>query len=89
MQMGVHESSLADSLALANEILLFQPEGMDLHFLEDVKEATGKAVIFTEVDGIVAHVAKTAQPSDQVLVMSNGGFGGIHDKILSQLKARS
>jgi UDP-N-acetylmuramate: L-alanyl-gamma-D-glutamyl-meso-diaminopimelate ligase len=89
MQMGVHESSLADSLALANEILLFQPEGMDPHFLEDVKEATGKAVIFTEVDGIVAHVAKTAQPSDQVLVMSNGGFGGIHDKILSQLKARS
>ena len=89
MQMGVHESSLADSLALANEILLFQPEGMDPHFLEDVKEATGKAVIFTEVDGIVAHVAKTAQPSDQVLVMSNGCFGGIHDKILSQLKARS
>jgi len=89
MQMGVHEGSLAASLALADEILLFQPEGMDPHFLEEVKRATAKAVIFTEVEEIVTHVAKTAQPSDQVLVMSNGGFGGIHDKILSQLEARS
>ena len=89
MQMGVHEGSLADSLALADEILLFQPDGMDPHFLEEVKRATAKAAIFTEVDEIVMHVAKTAQPSDQVLVMSNGGFGGIHDKILSQLEARS
>jgi UDP-N-acetylmuramate: L-alanyl-gamma-D-glutamyl-meso-diaminopimelate ligase len=89
MQMGVHEGSLAGSLALADEILLFQPEGMDPHFLEDVKKASGKAAIFTEVDEIVEHVAKTAQPSDQVLVMSNGGFGGIHDKILTQLEVRS
>ena len=89
MQMGIHEDSLADSLGLADEVLLFQPEGMNAQFLEGVKTATGKAMIFTEVDEIVAHVAKTAQPSDQVLVMSNGGFGGIHDKILSQLEVRS
>ena len=89
MQMGVHENSLADSLVLADEVILFQPEGMDLQFLENVKNATSKAMIFTDVDEIVSHVAKSAKASDQVLVMSNGGFGGIHDKILAQLEARS
>ena len=38
------------------------------------------------VDGLVAAIVKAAQPGDQILVMSNGGFGGIHDKLLAALK---
>jgi UDP-N-acetylmuramate: L-alanyl-gamma-D-glutamyl-meso-diaminopimelate ligase len=36
---------------------------------------------------LVAAVARMAKPGDQVLIMSNGGFGGIHDKLLQQLGA--
>ena len=88
MQMGVHDASLADSLAMADEILLFQPPAMDAS-LQQVVEAHGeKAKVFTKVDSIVAYVAEIACPSDQVLIMSNGGFGGIHDKVLAALEVR-
>ena len=87
MQMGVHNAGLADSLALADEVLLFQPPEMDLAKVVD--ELGDKVRLFTEVDRIVDYVADVAKPSDQVLIMSNGGFGGIHDKVLSMLEARA
>ena len=43
------------------------------------------ATVADSVDALVAAVAKAAKPGDQVLVMSNGGFGGIHDKLLAAL----
>ncbi len=45
-----------------------------------------QAVVADSVDGLVAAIVKAAQPGDQILVMSNGGFGGIHDKLLAALK---
>ena len=42
----------------------------------------------TAVDAIVAHVAKSAQGGDIVVVFSNGGFGGIHAKLLERLGRR-
>ena len=45
-----------------------------------------QAVVADTVDGLVAAIVKAAQPGDQILVMSNGGFGGIHDKLLAALK---
>ncbi|MBO0614602.1 UDP-N-acetylmuramate:L-alanyl-gamma-D-glutamyl-meso-diaminopimelate ligase [Thiothrix fructosivorans] len=38
-----------------------------------------------DIDVLVATVAQLAQAGDHVLVMSNGGFGGVHDKLLAQL----
>ena len=43
------------------------------------------AMVADSVDKLVAAVARAAKPGDQVLVMSNGGFGGIHDKLLAAL----
>ena len=45
-----------------------------------------QAVVADTVDGLVAAIVKAAQPGDQILVMSNGGFGGIHDKLLAALQ---
>ena len=87
MQMDVHGEKLADSLALADEILLFKPPSMDASLQNIIDTHTDKTQLFSEVDQIVAHVAKVASPGDQVLVMSNGGFGGIHEKILAELEA--
>jgi len=41
------------------------------------------------VEGLVAAIAADVQPGDQVLVMSNGGFGGLHEKLLEALRARA
>ena len=43
------------------------------------------AFALPDADQIVAHVAPELQPGDVVAIMSNGGFGGIHDKILAAL----
>ena len=40
------------------------------------------------IDAMVAAIVKAARPGDHVLCMSNGGFGGIHDKLLNALAAR-
>jgi UDP-N-acetylmuramate: L-alanyl-gamma-D-glutamyl-meso-diaminopimelate ligase len=46
-----------------------------------------KAIVADTIDALVAAVRKAARPGDHVLCMSNGGFGGIHDKLLAALKA--
>lgn len=47
-----------------------------------------RASSYDDIDALVAAVTRAAQPGDQVLVMSNGGFGGIHGKLLAALEAR-
>ncbi len=46
------------------------------------------AVVADTVEALVAAVAQAARPGDHVLCMSNGGFGGVHDKLLAALAAR-
>jgi UDP-N-acetylmuramate: L-alanyl-gamma-D-glutamyl-meso-diaminopimelate ligase len=43
--------------------------------------------VHADLDTLIKAIAANAQSGDQVLVMSNGGFGGIHDKLLKQLGA--
>ncbi len=42
-----------------------------------------------DIDALTNMVIETAQPGDYILVMSNGGFGGIHGKLLAGLKAKA
>jgi UDP-N-acetylmuramate: L-alanyl-gamma-D-glutamyl-meso-diaminopimelate ligase len=48
-----------------------------------------RATSYDDVGALVAAVAQAARPGDQVLVMSNGGFGGVHGKLLDALQARA
>jgi len=47
-----------------------------------------RANAYDDLDTLVARVVRDAQPGDHVLVMSNGGFGGIHDKLLDALACK-
>jgi UDP-N-acetylmuramate: L-alanyl-gamma-D-glutamyl-meso-diaminopimelate ligase len=47
-----------------------------------------KARAFNEIEPLVKAVTAAARPGDHVLVMSNGGFGGVHQKLLDALSAR-
>jgi UDP-N-acetylmuramate: L-alanyl-gamma-D-glutamyl-meso-diaminopimelate ligase len=40
------------------------------------------------VDALVAGLVEEAAPGDHILIMSNGGFGGLHDKLLAALRKR-
>lgn len=89
MRMGVHKAKLADSLVLADEIVLYQPEGLTWELDEVIGGLGEKAKVYSSVDDIVSSLVKTSKTGDQLLVMSNGGFGGIHEKLLSALELRT
>jgi UDP-N-acetylmuramate: L-alanyl-gamma-D-glutamyl-meso-diaminopimelate ligase len=91
MRMGVHQQQLAQSLQVADTVLLYQPPGLDWNLQPVADELGDKAAIQQQIDTLVLAIrdqAKTdtaAGGSCHVLIMSNGGFGGIHDKLLAQL----
>ncbi|MEF1277865.1 UDP-N-acetylmuramate:L-alanyl-gamma-D-glutamyl-meso-diaminopimelate ligase [Vibrio fortis] len=88
MKRGVHKETLADSLKQADSTFLFQPDNIDWS-VKDVADACHQpAVVSDDLDALVTSIVEQAQPGDQILVMSNGGFGGIHQKLLDGLAAK-
>ncbi|NQD36680.1 UDP-N-acetylmuramate:L-alanyl-gamma-D-glutamyl-meso-diaminopimelate ligase [Permianibacter sp. IMCC34836] len=86
MKMGVHKDTLAPSLAGADAVLLHKPG--NLAWQANVPTDFGKPwQTYAEVDAIVEAAKAMCRPGDHVLVMSNGGFGGIHDKLLAAFAA--
>lgn len=85
MKMGIHQQTLADSLQIADQVILFEDAGLDWS-LSDIREQLGdKAMIKSSIGDIVELVSGRAQSGDHIVVMSNGGFGGIHQKLLDAL----
>jgi UDP-N-acetylmuramate: L-alanyl-gamma-D-glutamyl-meso-diaminopimelate ligase len=86
MKLGVMKAQLPASLAEADLVFCY---GANLGW--DAAEALAplgnKAMVADDLDSLVKHIVAVAQPGDQILVMSNGGFGGIHGKLLAALAA--
>lgn len=101
MRMGIHKDALVNSLQAADDIVLYQPQNLDWKLSDLVanhaaNQATNQATqesapihIFDNVQGIIDHVMETVNSDDHVLIMSNGAFDGIHDKLIEQLKNRT
>ncbi len=87
MRLGVHNASLADSLALADRVYVHAPRDLGWDAAPVFAPLGERAVIFDRVEDIVARVAREGRRGDQVLVMSNGGFQGIHERLLAALAA--
>ncbi len=85
MKMGVHKDTLAKSWQLADEIFLYEPEGMNWSLQASAQHSTKPAYCMNCVEQIVEHVANIARPGDHILIMSNGGFENIHSRLLAQL----
>lgn len=83
MRMGVHRDELAASMQLADRIWLHDLPDLEWSLADTVK--TLPANVCDSVDAIVQGVVAEARNGDHVVVMSNGGFGGIHEKLLAGL----
>jgi UDP-N-acetylmuramate: L-alanyl-gamma-D-glutamyl-meso-diaminopimelate ligase len=89
MRLGVHREELAEALAAADSVWLFQPAGLETN-LDGVAAALGpKARVLGEVPALAAALAAELRAGDRVVVMSNGGFGGLHERLLTALRART
>ncbi len=85
MRMGVHRQALAPTLSAADRVFLYRPEGLDWDLNEVVDELGQGAGLSDTVDGLVKQLRSVIRPGDHVVVMSNGGFGGIHDRLVKLL----
>jgi UDP-N-acetylmuramate: L-alanyl-gamma-D-glutamyl-meso-diaminopimelate ligase len=85
MRMGTHKAQLATALQAADVVLLYQPQGLGWDLADVVAQIGEKAELVQDVDALAAQVAQLVGAGDHILVMSNGGFGGIHDKLLAGL----
>ncbi|HKJ09447.1 MAG TPA: UDP-N-acetylmuramate:L-alanyl-gamma-D-glutamyl-meso-diaminopimelate ligase, partial [Gammaproteobacteria bacterium] len=76
------------SLAAADRVWLYRPAdlGWNLQCVADALE--GRARVCESVAAIVDDVAGEARPGDRVLIMSNGGFENIHERLLAALRDR-
>jgi len=86
MRQGVHKDTLASSLAKADHSLLFQPEGLAWDLVTSTKSLGEKCQVFNDVDSVIAAAVKLAEADDHIVIMSNGGFEGIHQKLISRLQ---
>ncbi len=86
MKMGVHKDTLANSWQKADDVFVYEPQGMDWSLAESVKGSSAPAQCFRDVEQIVQKVTNVAQAGDHILIMSNGGFEGIHGRILQALE---
>jgi len=84
MKLGIMKSMLPASLADADLVFCYAAD-LGWNVVEALAPLGDKAVVENDLDRLVRRLADTARPGDQVLVMSNGGFGGIHDKLLAAL----
>lgn len=84
MKLGTMKAQLPDSLAGAEATYCYAGD-LGWNAAEALAPLGTKARVFDDLDQLVAAVAADAREGDQVLIMSNGGFGGVHEKLLSAL----
>ncbi|PSW10604.1 UDP-N-acetylmuramate:L-alanyl-gamma-D-glutamyl-meso-diaminopimelate ligase [Photobacterium rosenbergii] len=87
MKLGVHKQDLAPALAKADEVFIYQPDNIPWSVDEIADLCQQPSQTDSNLDALVAKVIASARPGDNILVMSNGGFGGIHGKLLAALEA--
>ena len=91
MKMGIHQDSLAESAALADHTLWYEPTGLEWGLKEVIEQANvanpnmGDQQVLSSTDAIIEHIRTHAQAGDAIVIMSNGGFEGIHQRLLVAL----
>ncbi len=85
MRLGEHRAALAPSTDLADEVLWFAPPSLDWSLDDVIAQSQAKAGVFGDIDTIIRRLQSVARAGDHIVIMSNGGFGGIHDKLVEAL----
>jgi UDP-N-acetylmuramate: L-alanyl-gamma-D-glutamyl-meso-diaminopimelate ligase len=86
MKMGTWKDSLAGSLAAADQVFCYTAN-LGWNAAEALQSLGAKTASHDNLEQLIAAIAAASRPGDHVLIMSNGGFGGIHEKLLKALAA--
>ncbi len=87
MKLGSMKDRLPKSLNLADKVFCYQSSAVQWDVAQALSSISDKTKVLYEIDKLVEAVVEEARSGDTVLVMSNGGFGGIHGKLLAALES--
>ncbi|MES9812557.1 MAG: UDP-N-acetylmuramate:L-alanyl-gamma-D-glutamyl-meso-diaminopimelate ligase [Candidatus Thiodiazotropha sp.] len=87
MKRGVHADRLADALRAADRVMMFMPDDLQWDAAAALASLGDRAELFSDTATMVSLAVETARPGDHILVMSNGGFEAIHQRLLDALKS--
>ena len=88
MRLGAHLDQLADVTAMADQVIWYQPEGLDWSLQAVVDKSQGRAQLSHSINDMVEQLATNSRAGDHIVIMSNGGFGGVHQLLTDALFAQ-
>jgi UDP-N-acetylmuramate: L-alanyl-gamma-D-glutamyl-meso-diaminopimelate ligase len=89
MRLGVHQAALPAALGGADEVWLYAPPGLGWDARAAVAPLGRRAHVAEDLDTLVSALSRRLVAGDHALIMSNGGFGGVHARLLEALAARA
>ena len=87
MKLGAHRDGLAESAQQADAVFWYAPPNLGWDLAATVAGATNPTQVCDSLEAIIAGVKAQVRPGTQVVIMSNGGFGGLHGKLAVALEA--
>lgn len=81
MKLGAHRTGLAESVAQADQAIWYAPDNLGWDLAEAVQQSTTPSTVCHTLDAIIEKAITLATPNTHIVIMSNGGFGGIHQKL--------
>jgi UDP-N-acetylmuramate: L-alanyl-gamma-D-glutamyl-meso-diaminopimelate ligase len=87
MKLGTHKAALADSLRGADLVYVYQSPEVTWDVADAMQPLGALATVHSGLPALVAALAADARPGDHLVLMSNGSFGGLHERLLEALHA--
>lgn len=85
MRLGVHQAALPQALLTADQVFLYEPRNAGWSMAELAARLAMPASVCYDIAELKASILALVQPGDQIVIMSNGAFGGIHQQLLEAL----
>jgi UDP-N-acetylmuramate: L-alanyl-gamma-D-glutamyl-meso-diaminopimelate ligase len=88
MKLGTHKAALAESLRRADQVFVYQSPEVKWDVADAMQPLGALATVQTDLAQLTARLATEARPGDHFVLMSNGSFGGLHERLLAALRER-
>ncbi len=88
MRLGSHRDALPEAVVDASRVFWYQPPGLDWDLQDVLGSSPVESSLHSDIDEIIAQVLDLSRSGDHIVIMSNGGFGGIHSRLVAELQRR-
>lgn len=88
MKLGVHNSVIAEALSGADLIALYRPDDFPEEFDASLAPLGNRLTLYSDYDELVAGLCEQLLAGDQLVFMSNGGFGAVRQKLTLALQQK-